>query len=278
MSPSIEFTEDPSTVLEVAGAFLASEPVHHNLILSLLRQCEALGDRGQFWMVCDQSGVVGVVFRWPEHFFASITPMSRVAALAAVDAIVDAGIDLPGVNGDAATAAAFAGRWAERTRRPARPALAQRLFELRELTPVRMVSGASRVATAADDGLVIDWFRAFGEEIDEPMRPGEEEFVRSRVERDQVWLWCDPDPVSFVARTEPAALAVRVGPVFTPAQYRGRGYASALVADRSAAILAAGQRALLYAELTNPTSNAIYQAIGYRAIGEVTRYEFDAGD
>jgi predicted GNAT family acetyltransferase len=64
--------------------------------------------------------------------------------------------------------------------------------------------------------------------------------------------------------------------VYTPPGHRGRGAASALVHHRSAAIRADGHQALLFTELENPTSNAIYQAIGYRAVAEITRYELDA--
>jgi predicted GNAT family acetyltransferase len=67
----------------------------------------------------------------------------------------------------------------------------------------------------------------------------------------------------------------RLGPVYTPPERRGRGYASAVVAAMSRAVLGAGNRCILYADLDNPTSNAIYRALGYSAVAEALRYGFD---
>jgi len=69
----------------------------------------------------------------------------------------------------------------------------------------------------------------------------------------------------------------RVGPVYTPSPLRGRGYASALVAAASQAQLGAGRRfCFLFTDLANPTSNEIYQAIGYEPVCDVDEYRFTA--
>ena len=60
----------------------------------------------------------------------------------------------------------------------------------------------------------------------------------------------------------------RVQLVFTPPELRGHGFASACVAVVTARELAAGRTPMLYTDLTNPTSNAIYQRIGYRWVTE----------
>jgi predicted GNAT family acetyltransferase len=60
----------------------------------------------------------------------------------------------------------------------------------------------------------------------------------------------------------------RIGPVYTPPEYRGHGYGSAVTAAATAAVLAAGAVPVLYTDLANPTSNKIYQAIGYRAVAD----------
>jgi predicted GNAT family acetyltransferase len=70
---------------------------------------------------------------------------------------------------------------------------------------------------------------------------------------------------------------VRIGPVYTPPDLRGRGYASALTAELSAELLAGGRDyCFLYTDLANPTSNRIYQAIGYEFVCESAEYAFDA--
>ena len=68
-------------------------------------------------------------------------------------------------------------------------------------------------------------------------------------------------PVSMAGRTRTVAGMVRVAPVYTPPELRGRGYAGAATAAVSQAALDAGVReVVLYTDLANPTSNALYTA------------------
>jgi len=63
----------------------------------------------------------------------------------------------------------------------------------------------------------------------------------------------------------PTPNGIRIGPVYTPEEMRGRGYATALVAAQSAWLLEHGhQFCFLYTDMANETSNAIYRRIGYR--------------
>jgi predicted GNAT family acetyltransferase len=64
----------------------------------------------------------------------------------------------------------------------------------------------------------------------------------------------------------PSGLLTRVGPVFTPAELRSNGYGSAITASLSEKLLAGGSRVMLYADAVNPTSNGVYQSIGYRLV------------
>jgi predicted GNAT family acetyltransferase len=73
----------------------------------------------------------------------------------------------------------------------------------------------------------------------------------------------------------PVEGVARVGLVYTPPEHRGRGYASACVAGVSAHVLATdSDSCILYTQLSNATSNAIYRAIGYEPVLEVVRYRF----
>jgi predicted GNAT family acetyltransferase len=74
-------------------------------------------------------------------------------------------------------------------------------------------------------------------------------------------------PVSLAGRTRVVAGMVRVAPVYTPPEMRGRGYVGAATAAVSQAALDAGVReVVLYTDLANPTSNALYQRLGYRPV------------
>jgi len=128
MTARVRALESPSQALEIAGTFLASDPVRHNLILTLLHTRMAYPEPGRYWIVDDERTVRGVVFQSPLHFVATLTSMTPDTARSAVDAIVDAGVELPGVNGEAAPAANFAGHWTERTGCAAIPTSGQRVI------------------------------------------------------------------------------------------------------------------------------------------------------
>jgi uncharacterized protein len=268
-------TEDPAEVLDRAGAFLATDPVRHNVILTLLHNRVAAPAPGRYWTVETGREVTGVVFQSPLSFLATLTPMPEPAVEAVVDTIVEQGVRLPGVSGVAATAARFAGQWTERTKSSAAPSQGQRIYEVSRVDRTRAPAGACRSAGPGDRGLLIEWFDQFGEEATPDYPRGDSaKVVDYRLGLGQLFLWDDGRPVAMTGISAPVAGVVRVGPVYTPKPDRNRGYASALVGRVSADALARGQRCMLYTDLGNPVSNSVYRALGYRAVDEVLVYRF----
>jgi predicted GNAT family acetyltransferase len=75
------------------------------------------------------------------------------------------------------------------------------------------------------------------------------------------------------------ARGVRVSFVYTPPEFRRLGYAAACVASLTQQLLDEGQSfCCLYADLANPTSNGIYQRMGYRPICDVSSYTLHSGN
>jgi predicted GNAT family acetyltransferase len=270
----IEPYEDPARVLAVGADFLARRPVRHNLIATLLERCIRTGAAGRFWTAHAGEQVVGITFQSPLHYYATMTPMPGAAAAATAERVIADGVALPGINGEVGVSSVFAGRWTECTRSAARPVGAMRLYEVHNVT-VRAAPGSERLATDADHEVATAWLAAFEAETGEG--GGDVDAVtRWRIASRELWFHDHGGPVAIAGLSTPTGGAVRVGPVYTPPEFRRRGYASALVAARSAAARADGLGCLLYADLANPTSNAIYRAIGYRPVAELVRYEFDA--
>ena len=80
--------------------------------------------------------------------------------------------------------------------------------------------------------------------------------------------WLD-EPVSIAAATPVLAGMARIGPVYTPPQWRRHGYGSAVTAAASGHAVARGAtEVVLFADVTNPTSNSIYQQLGFRPIAD----------
>src|SRR5262249_2708804 len=135
--------------------------------------------------------------------------------------------------------------------------------------------------TAADRDLLIKWLIDFEEEaLGLRVHDRTEKQVDNRLTGDPQlmgWrIWCDEGkPVSLVGYGGRTENGIRVGPVYTPPELRGHGYASACVAATSQELLDKGRKfCFLFTDLSNPTSNHIYQSIGYEPVSDVDEYRF----
>ena len=75
MVTKVSYSEDPAWVLAEAKPFLASDPIRHNLILSLLHARVANPEPGRYWVAKEGDKAVGVIFQSPLNYPAVITPM-----------------------------------------------------------------------------------------------------------------------------------------------------------------------------------------------------------
>ncbi|HWD39173.1 MAG TPA: GNAT family N-acetyltransferase [Fimbriimonas sp.] len=263
------FTEDPAEALRVGRTHLYSDPILHNLILTLLAARIENPRPGRYWVVKDGSEPVGVGFQSPITFFASVTRMSREAASVLAEAM--SRFDAPGVNGEAATSAAVAGRWTELRSCACKPTFAGRIYEFFPLH--RPETDCLRPATLEDRDLMETWFEDFSNEIGEP-QTFTPEIVERVVGAGQAFIWDDGRPRSLACVTAPVANVTRVQRVYTPPEQRNKGFATLCVSALSNLMKDRGLRCILYTDLANRTSNSVYRKVGYRAVAEVTRYEF----
>jgi hypothetical protein len=273
--------------LAAAGPFLEAREAEHNLLFGIAgfvrTNPELLTDGpAHFASVTDAAGrVVGATLRTPPHNQV----LSCIDDVAAVDALVDAlrDEDLPGILGPTQPAARFAARWTDATGQPARVQVAERIFRLqRVIPPDRPTVGLWRVAEAKDRELIADWLVAFSTEAMPEAPPIPDPLAVADRWVAQVgrigYLWEDGGSVvSLVGAGGETPHGIRIGPVYTPPERRGRGYASSLTAAASQDQLARGRQfVFLFTDLANPTSNKIYQAIGYEPVCDVDQYRFGA--
>jgi len=165
--------------------------------------------------------------------------------------------------------------WGRRTHRPPRLVMRQRAYKLTEVTAVPPTSGTLRVATVDDLELVTQWVAEFEREALTPLLPQSPRAVAvRRVTAGEVYLWCDPEPRTMAGSARPTRRAIAVNAVYTPQPWRKRGYATACVAALSGLLLRRGYGfCVLYTDLANPTSNAIYSRIGYRPVRDLLMYD-----
>jgi predicted GNAT family acetyltransferase len=186
---------------------------------------------------------------------------------------------LTGVRGVRSRAIAFADAWQTATGRIGNITVEERLYRLGTLRAPNGVAGVHRLAADDERGLLVDWVELFFSETFGHARSDDagNEFVSAAKDKgDQFVLWTvDGIPASMAMLRAPAAGVSRIGPVFTPAAARGHGYGSAVTAAASDLARRRGvSDVVLFADLANPVSNAIYQRIGFEAVADSVRINF----
>jgi hypothetical protein len=270
-------TEALEEFLAEAGEFLRADRARNTVLLTVAETLRTWPERyreaGQAapvfgWWSAPGAGVSAAFMQTPP-FPALLTAMNDEAAGALALELAGAGREIPGVNAAEKAGQAFAAAWLDRTGLPASVHGRQRLFRLGDLIwPSPMPEGEARVATAADRGLLIAWFGAFAAEAGAMGESDQGAAVDERLSYRGLTIWeSGRIPVSLAGVTRTVAGMVRVGPVYTPRELRGRGYAGAATATVSQAARDADTaEVLLFTDLANPTSNALYQRLGYRPV------------
>ncbi|MFI6803117.1 GNAT family N-acetyltransferase [Streptosporangium canum] len=124
---------------------------------------------------------------------------------------------------------------------------------------------------------LIHWCSEFVAAVGEAPSMDTGSWASSRFADKHFTFWETPDgtPVSMAGSTSMVGGMIRVDPVYTPVHLRGRGYAGAVTVEVSRAALTAGATdVVLFTDPTNPTSNALYQRIGYVPVADFTGYDF----
>ena len=271
-------TSDAAEFQATVFPFLDKDPVLHTIIMTNVAERAVGTDRAEadpsyFVSVHDGAGeVIGVAMRTPGRG-VYLGSLREELAREVADAYADLVPDLAAVAGARAAATNFADRWSELHGTTATESKAARLHKLEQLNPLP-AKGAPRLMTAADVQLAADWVVVdFAKELGSDNLRWAERHLRNGT----LWFWeFEGRSVSMVGYHLPVFGVSRVGPVYTPAEFRKNGFGSALTAHVSAEILAKGNQVCLFTDLANPTSNKIYAAAGYRPVADFVDITFTA--
>lgn len=262
--------------LERAEAWLLEREDHNNLVLSLAYAHAARGseERGALFAIVERGDeVVGCVLRTPPHK-ALITDLPLAAAPIAARALASRFTEIPAVLGPAPAAEAVARAWVEIRGGGWRPGMEQRIYRLDEVRPIDGVSGSLRLASSDDLELALRWGEGFARDAGVQFATNRD-IVASWIGRQVLFIWDDagvPRSISVASGRTPRG--VRIGYVYTPPEFRRAGYASACVGAVSQRMLDDGYDfCVLYTDLGNPTSNAIYRRVGYEALADVRDFD-----
>jgi ribosomal protein S18 acetylase RimI-like enzyme len=285
---NVALIESVDEFLAETSALRAADPLRTNVIGSVALSVStgrSAYDHYHWWVVRDNDGdVVGVAIR-TSPFNMILAPMPFDAAHELGRRAADVDDALPGISGPKDVLDAFVDGYVQSQSPGSRRLLSEErrdlLYELEELiTPD--VEGVGRVARAEETEpiatMLIDFFH---EVAITPLSPTDaRENIKKSIAAGALFCWEVDGVIAAFAGHAPVVttgsiLLGRVGPVYTPPSYRGRGFGSAVTAHVTRHLIEKGARVMLFTDAANPTSNSIYQAIGYRLVDEFVQMRFD---
>ena len=271
---------DAGSFLDVAQNYLEKDEALNNLPLGLacrLRDQESVDPPPLYLTAADDDGLVLAALMTPPHNLILYSDRSDPGLSELVHHLVPSTWTVPGILGPADLAGRFARAWEEATDRTSRIKTRLRVYQLTSVEHRSSAPGHFRAATPTDVDLLARWSRDFGLAIDEPRGNLEEitPAVLNRIAAGNLFIWEDGKPVSMAAYSRPTSHGTAINEVYTPPEFRSRGYATACVAALSQHQLDRGHIfCALFADLDNPISNSVYQKIGYRPVGDFDQIEF----
>jgi predicted GNAT family acetyltransferase len=280
----VERLADPRQFLDGAERYLLRREAEHNLILGLAwRLCaepRLYGEDPYLAIASEDGRVVGAAVRTPPHnLVLSELEDAETADWFAVDAyrLFER---LPGVLGPVDASLAFARRWEGLTGVRGRIARSERIYRAGSVAAPADVPGRMRAYEPGDRRLALAWLEAFVAEAtpDAPSVDTVEQLLDRRLSEPAGGLvvWESGAAVSLAGYGGETRNGIRIGPVYTPPEQRGHGYASALVAGLTRQLLDGGRRfCFLFTDLANPTANSIYRRLGYRPVADDSQWAFE---
>ncbi|MFI6920392.1 GNAT family N-acetyltransferase [Nonomuraea spiralis] len=263
------FTSDPEEFAEVAEPFLLGDPVGNTVPLTVLAELRAGRPAKDAFFAWWSAGgrVCGAAFRTPPAPVA-LTRMPAEAVAPLVEALNG---DLPRVVGPVEVTSEVVRQLGEPSR-----VVSERLYRLGALA-VPSVPGRGRLAGPGDFPLMVSWYQAFGDEVGLGEAHDVAERVAQRVAGRELFVWeAGGAPVSLAGLGRAAGGVCRVGPVYTPPSCRRKGYGAAVTAYASEVGLAERcDQVVLFTDLDNPTSNAVYRSIGYVPVSDHAHLAYD---
>jgi uncharacterized protein len=218
----------------------------------------------------EDTSLVGCVFRTPPHH-VGVTELPEAAIEPLVGSLRETYLNLPGVAGPEPTASAFAEAWTARFGGKWWLEQRQRLHSLtRVIFPSATAAGSLRPALPPDVPVARAWMAGFIRET--RARQVGADAAERLIEQQRLHIWVDGEPRSMVSAVRDTPNTAGIGAVYTPPQFRKRGYASAAVATLSRQLLDSGRLScFLYTDAVNPVSNALYARVGYEPVDDVVQ-------
>jgi uncharacterized protein len=178
---------------------------------------------------------------------------------------------IPGLIGDKKLIVELSGYLSKLRDVTATVEMDQGLYKLEKVKKKIVSKGKLRALTEQEHGLAKEWVYQFCEDVNLPITMDEADAKADElIRKGNLMGWeIEGEIVSMANATRPTSRNININFVYTPIKHRKKGFASDCVAALSQTMLDQGyQTTSLYTDLSNPTSNKIYQEIGYEWVAD----------
>lgn len=155
--------------------------------------------------------------------------------------------------------------------------MSERIYACETVAPLTYAPGRLRPVTKDDEPLLSQWCVQFC--LDARIEDETVYFkarLPSKIADGSLYIWEDNEAVAMAGLERETSHGIAISWVYTPAHLRELGYATSCVAALTQRMLDSGKKfCCLYTDLSNPTSNSIYQKIGYRSVCDVQDWVFE---
>ena len=255
---------------EEVTPFLEKNEQENNLILGVLQMVH----QPIFMGIAKQGEEIVVVFLQTEEKKQIIVATSEIAEEDIVELakkLAEVYPNVPGLIGNKKIVQKLAEEIAVLANKKTTVAMEQGIYELKQVKKKWNGDEVFREVNSDELTLIEQWIYQFCEDVNLPTTKEEaKQTAHTLITNHRLFgLEVDGKLVSVAAKTRPTKNNITVNFVYTPKEERKKGYASNCVAALSQRMLDEGYKTTtLYTDLANPTSNKIYQEIGYEQIAE----------
>lgn len=284
--PIVERFTSAAAFARAATEFLSRNEAENNLLLGItseLLRGSTFGAEPPYFGVARRDGEVTAVALRTPPFGVGLAVSSDLDAIDLLAEDVRRVFpSIPGAIGPVNAAGRFVAKWETVAPQRGRVRANERIHRCATVNRARSPRGSMRTFGEPDRQLALQWMKLFWTEAKLPRASNDAEamaMIDRRVADPDggIFFWeVDGEVVSMAGAGGRTPNGIRIGPVYTPPNFRAKGYATALVADLTSLMLDRGRSfCFLFTDLANPTSNSIYAQIGYEPVIDCTMYDLE---
>ena len=186
-------------------------------------------------------------------------------------------VKVPGITAEPNLANDFAEGYSKRRKISYSLTMEMEAYERTEVVPPKMIQGEMKLPSEKDVEYIAQFLSGFyldghGMKVEPNTLLGK---AKNLIETRNLYIWVvDEVPVSMTNVSHRSPRHARINSVYTPPEQRKKGFASALVHEVCGVVEKEKLTPMLYADVLNPSSNKIYQDLGFKECGKIRELSF----